>query len=175
MSRSMTLKDFKSYIKKLRKNLVGHESAVVRGIHSGVIRGVGIAQQATLGAIPASPNGSVGAVNTGEYYRGWTFDLRPTGGRVYNRAAHARWVDHGRKAGSKMPPTKSLALWAQRKLGLTAQEAKGASFAIARAIARRGLAARNILHGPVTQDKITRAVMEEIRREIKEALKAGGH
>jgi len=46
-------------------------------------------------------------------------------------------VEIGRRPGS-MPPTTPIELWARRKLGLSANEAEGAAYAIARAIAERG-------------------------------------
>ena len=47
-------------------------------------------------------------------------------------------VELGRRPGKRMPPTAPIALWAQRKLGLTEKEASSAAFAIARNIAAEG-------------------------------------
>lgn len=173
VSRAMTLKDFRGYIRKLGKNLVGHEGAVVRGIHSGLMRSIPIVQQATVTAYPASPNGSEGAVNTGVYRLAWQVEATNTGGRIFNTVPYAGVIEYGRRAGAKRPPTRALELWAMRKLGLNAKEAKSASFAIANAIKKRGLAARRVLTSPRTESAILRAVMEEIRREVKAALKRG--
>lgn len=172
-SRAMSLKDFRGYVRKLGKNLVGHDGAVVRGIHSGLMRSIPIVQQATMTAYPASPNGSDGAVDTGAYRQAWQVELTKTGGRIFNTRPYAGVIEYGRRAGAKRPPTKAIELWAMRKLGLNAKEAKSASFAIANAISKRGLAARRVLTSQRTESAITRAVMEEIRSEVKAALKRG--
>lgn len=52
--------------------------------------------------------------------------------------AYAKVIELGRKPGSKMPPIAPIALWAQRKLGLDEEMARGIAFGIARNIARRG-------------------------------------
>lgn len=173
-ARAMNLKDFRGYIKKLGKKLVGHDGAVVRGIHSGLMRSISIVQQATTTAFPASPNGSEGAVNTGAYRQAWQVEKTPTGGRIFNTAPYAGVIEYGRRAGAKRPPTKAIELWAMRKLGLNAKEAKSASFAIANAIKKRGLAPRKVLTSTRTESAITLAVMQEIRAEVKAALRRGG-
>lgn len=55
---------------------------------------------------------------------------------VFNTKEHAVYVHDGRKAGSH-PPPKALFAWARRKLG-----SPGAAYAVAHAIARRGIKAR---------------------------------
>lgn len=47
-------------------------------------------------------------------------------------------VELGRRPGRKMPPVGPIALWAQRKLGVSADEAKSVGFVIARSIAVHG-------------------------------------
>ena len=47
-------------------------------------------------------------------------------------------VEYGREPGGKMPPRAPIELWARRKLGLGADEAEAASWAIARHIAIHG-------------------------------------
>lgn len=177
VSRSMNLRDFKGYIKQLKKNLAGSngvDSAISRGIHSGIMRALPIVQAATVNAMPASPNGSIGAVDTGAYRQAWAFELWPTGGRIFNTRPYAGVIEGGRRAGSKRPPTRALKLWAMRKLGLSEEEAESASYAIANAIAKRGLAGRKVLTGPMTSSQITQAVMEEIRNEVQASIKRGG-
>lgn len=170
-SKTLTVRDFAQYLAKLRKNLKGHDGAVVRGIHAGVLRGIGILHAATVNAPPASPNGSTGAVDTGAYRQAWQHQLLPTGGRLFNTRPYAGVIERGRRRGAKMPPPRVLEAWARRKLGLSDEEAKSASFAIARAIKRRGLLPRRVLTGPLTTAQLTRAVMEEIRREVLAALR----
>lgn len=161
-ARTMSLNDFRRYLMKLRKNLIGHEGAAVRGIHSGVIRSVTVVQRTTM---------EKKAFNTGDYLRKWTHELLPRGGRVFNNHRAAAVLEDGRRRGAKRPPVREIELWARRKLGLDGKELKSAAFAIANAIAKRGLKPRRILKSSAAE--ITRVVMEEIHREVKAALKAG--
>lgn len=169
VGRAMSLKDFRRYLEKLRVNLVGHEGAATKGIHSGVMRAVTIVQQATLTAPPASDNGSPGAFNTGAYRAAWSYQLLPRGGRIFNRQRYADVIERGRRKNRKGPPPKEIELWAMRKLGLSKEEAKSASFAISHAIGKRGLKPRHVLKS--SNAEITRVVMEEMRNEIRAALK----
>lgn len=171
--RVMTTGDFCKYVRRLREQLVGADGAILRGIHSGCMRAISVLHDSTNNAFPASPNGSIGAVNTGDYKRRWQFELLPTGGRVYNDHPAAGVIEYGRRKG-KFPPMVAVMRWAQRRLGLDAAEAKRAAFPIARAIAQRGLVGRRVLTNPSTVDKITRVVMEEIHHEVKAALERGG-
>ena len=52
-------------------------------------------------------------------------------------------IEKGRKPGT-MPPVDAIALWAVRKLGLSPEEAKGAAFAIAKSIAKKGIKGRHM-------------------------------
>lgn len=173
-SRSVSLKDFGSYLKKLKKNLSGADGAIVRGIHSGVMRSISIVHQSVTNAMPASPNGSVGAVNTGGYKGSWQFELTKTGGRIFSTHPAAPTIEEGRRPGAKMPPQNEIKLWAIRRLGLSEQEAERAKWAIAAAIAKRGLVGRKVLTNPLTTAQITKAVMTEVKAEIKKAM-AGAH
>lgn len=174
ISKAMTLNDFRRYLAKLKNNLIGSDGAAVKGIHSGVMRAVTVVQARVDTAPPASPNGKTGAFDTGHYKRGWQFELLPRGGRIYNTSgAKAPVIEDGRRRGAARPPVREIELWARRRLGLSAEEAKSASFAIANAIAKRGLRGRKVLKSSTSE--ITRVVMEEIHREVKAALKAGGH
>lgn len=172
--RSMTVGDFKKYVRKLQSKLVGADGAIVRGIHSGLARSVAIVQRSVANAMPASPNGSMGAFDTGDYNRRWQFELTPTGGRLFNDHPAADVIEKGRRPGGKMPPTAGIKLWAMRRLGLSEDEAERAKFPIAMAIARRGLTGRHVLGNPMTKDQITRAVLEEIMTEVKAELYGAG-
>lgn len=66
-------------------------------------------------------------------------------GAVLNRAPHALVAHEGRRPRKAMPPRSVIAEWAQRKLGLSSEEAKRAAFPIARAIGRRGVAGNPFL------------------------------
>jgi hypothetical protein len=60
-------------------------------------------------------------------------------GRVFSSLPYAIVMDQGRTPGSAPPPTAPIALWAQRKLGLSATEAARAAFVIARHIGKFGI------------------------------------
>lgn len=59
-------------------------------------------------------------------------------GQVSTPLEYGEVVEMGRRPNQAMPPIGPIMLWAQRKLGLDAKEAKSAAFAIARKIARSG-------------------------------------
>jgi hypothetical protein len=136
------------------------------------MRAVTIVQANVLKAPPASAHGAVGAFNTGDYRRRWQYQLSSTGGRIFNNHPAAGVIEHGRRSGRKSPPPREIELWARRRLGLSAEEAARAAWPIARAIAKRGLRARKVLG--MSSAAITRVVMEEIRNEVREAIKRGG-
>lgn len=172
--RVMTLSDFRKYVGRLRKELTGAEGAIVRGIHSGVMRSVQVVHRSVDNAMPASPNGAVGAVDTGDYKRRWQFELLPRGGRLYNSHPAADVIERGRRAGRKRPPIGAIEQWAKRRLHLSGARLKSAKFAIASAIGKRGLVGRRVLTNPGTVDAITRTVMTEVMSEVRAALRRGG-
>lgn len=53
-------------------------------------------------------------------------------------------VEFGRRPGKRMPPVAPIALWAQRKLGVSADEAESVGFAIARKIAIHGFEGKHM-------------------------------
>ncbi len=171
--RVMKLSDFRTYVRKLRGKLVGADGAIVRGIHSGLARSISVVHASVENAVPASPNGAVGAFNTGAYRQAWQYEVTPTGGRLFNSRPYAGVIERGRRAGSRPPPRREIVLWAMRRLGLSREEAERASYPISKAITRRGLGGRRVLTNPGTADKITRVVMEEVMREVQGALDRG--
>lgn len=171
VGRTMSVGDFKKYVAKLNKNLMGHNGAVIRGIHSGIMSAIPIVHRSVDNAMPASPNGVAGAMDTGDYKRRWQFDLTKTGGRIFNNHPAADVIERGRKAGRKPPPFAVIKAWAQRRLGLTAAQAEIAKYPLSKAIGKRGLTGRRVLTNPGTKDAITRSVLNEMKREVNEALK----
>ena len=143
-------------------------AAVKRGLIRGGMRAVQQLQMATGRAPPANPNGigTGGAVNTGFYKRAWKMEKLSNGVRVYNAAPYAGIIENGRRPG-RFPPLKVIEKWAQRRLGLSAKEAKRAAFPIAKAIAKRGLLARKVLERD--EPSITQHFFEEIEIELSKA------
>lgn len=165
-ARLYTLDDFRHYLKKLPKQM---EAAAIRGIHVGAQRAIGILIHAGDTAPPASDNGKPGAFNTGGYRGGWKAELLADGAVLRNIKAYADVIEGGRRAGAKAPPRKAIELWAMRKLGLSAEEAKLAAYPIQRAIAKRGLKPRLVMGN--AQAQIVEVVIEEMRAEVAKDLK----
>lgn len=146
--------------------------AALRGAKRGGLRAVAILQRATSAAGPANPGGigTGGAVNTAFYKRAWKSEPTPTGVRVYNGARYSSIIESGRRPG-KFPPLAVIRDWAQRRLGLSAEEAKRAAFPIARAIAKRGLVGRKVMATslPKIYTYFLQAVVAELDNEMKKA------
>lgn len=144
-------------------------AAVLSGLASAALQGVGVVKNATLRAPPASKNGGKGAVNTGAFLQAWSSQTTRSGARIFNSASYAAVVEYGRRPGATMPPIAPLQQWVLRKLakkvgitkllGKTAGRARGAggadvrlaaahgiALSIARAIKHRGLKGRGITH-----------------------------
>lgn len=172
VGRAINLKDFAKYLAKLRTQLNGADGAIVRGIHSGVMRALPVVQQAVDNAPPASPNGGVGAFDTGDYKRRWAFYLTSSGGGLRNSHPAADVIERGRRRNRAMPPVGAIKAWSKRRLGLSEKEAETAKFAIAKAIAKRGLQGRRVLTSKNTTSEVTRVVMLEVRASVKAALAA---
>lgn len=163
----MTLKQLNKYLRGIPKAL---EKAMVRGIQVGAERAISIAVEAGDKAVPASPNGSEGAFDTGLYRRSWKTKKQKDGAILYNSSKQSDIIERGRRPGRRMPPLRVAEQWARRRLGLSPKEAKLAAYPIARAIGKRGLLARRVL-AKATPD-IIGVVMTEVRAEVRKALRA---
>jgi hypothetical protein len=135
-------------------------SAAQRGAMRGALRGVSTMQRATTKAK---------AVNVGTYRLGWKWGRIPDGVRIYNAVAYAAIIEWGRRKQGGMPPTLEIANWAQRKLGLSREDAKHAAFAIARKIQKRGLRPRKVMTKQVhrLQKDFLTEVAKEIEKEVR--------
>ncbi len=115
-----------------------------------------IIEGATRTAKPASPRGATGAVATGAYLAAWkAVRVGRKGILISNSTSYAAYIDgsaggrvwaYGRRPGSVPPPHKEIKQWAMVRLGLDESSADKAAWPIAKAIARRGLKARGVLH-----------------------------
>jgi hypothetical protein len=145
-------------------------SAVKAGVLEGALQCIPLLHGRTEQAIPASANGSVGAINTGAYRRRWMAAATAGGSVVYNDDPSAAIIERGRRAGGKMPPLRAIARWVQRRLQLSEQEAAKRAYPFARAIARRGLRARNVMGGALAEmgvmvrDRVRERLQEELRK-----------
>ncbi len=139
------------------------------------MRALAIVQDAVRIAPPANPSGkgSGGAVNTGHFLSSWEANPTQQGGsfgvliQVPNsKAPYAAVIEYGRRPGSRPPPVEPIARWAQRRLRLPYEQAKGIAFGIARSIGRRGLKGRRILTGTPTITKFRKAMTEELLKAL---------
>jgi hypothetical protein len=126
------------------------------GLTEVVNRAKVIVTSSTRNAPPASPNGGIGAVNYLNYLKAWQVKRATLNGNkgvlVGNTRVYAPYIDYGRKPG-RAPPVDAIALWAVKKLNLPYAAARKIAWPIARAIAKRGLRPRGVLHGKnTTQD-----------------------
>lgn len=167
MAKRMDTKQWAAYHARLTRE---YWPAIMRGARSGALRGVAILQQRTKQAIPASDRGGRGAFDTGRFERGWKQRVSAGLIRFWNDSPYAIIVERGRRPGAGAPPAASLEGWVRRKLGLSGSEARGAAFAIARAIGRRGLRPRHILAGSLKD--IEKAIQTEILAELRKTLRA---
>jgi hypothetical protein len=171
-----------------RKALAGRFNTVImRGVRSGAARCLPILHAATRNAIPANPSGvGVGAFNTGAYLRAWKSRGTDQGAVVFNDSPYAGIIEFGRRPGARMPPIDVIEHWVIRKgLAKTVQKAAGRkrsaakklaaayaaaresrsiAFVIARAIKRRGLIARRVMHSSL------KAMGEAVYAEISVAV-----
>jgi len=142
-----------------------------KGIHSGSMRAQVLMEQKANVAPPASANGSHGAFNTGAYARGWKSSKMPWGSLLYNTKSYSPVIEGGAQFPGKAPPTKPLAEWARRKLGMSKDYADGVAFVMAQNIKKRGLRPRNVLKDARPEIKIL--VLKEIKHEVDRFF-AGG-
>lgn len=159
-----------------RKALGAKFKAALRvGLQAGAMRALAIIQDAARAAPPANPQGvgSGGAVDTGRYLRSWKVRVlqKELAVRVFNDAPYAPVIEYGRRPGARMPPRGPIQRWAKRRLGLSPREARDAAWAIAAAIAQRGLVGRLVLQR--AQATIAAAIRAELLQAVQDAL-AGG-
>lgn len=108
------------------------------------------------------------AYHDGGYAARWFFEPIPNGIRVFNKAPYASIIEFGRRAGARMPPPDALRKWVKDRFGVSAKEAKSIAFAVARSISEKGTPGKHVLGFEV--DKLNGIIMEEVEREIAEAL-----
>lgn len=104
---------------------------------------------------------SKGIKDLGTYGAGWRY--KAAFDRLYlsNAAAHAIYVERGRRPGSSMPPLAPIRAWALRH-GMQAS----AAWPIAKKIAERGIAPRPVLLNPT----IMRGIQSTLEVALASAL-----
>ena len=111
-------------------------------------------------------------VNTGYM---WKHIATPVGlegdkveGWVIPEAPYAPVMDEGRRPNGPMPPSGPLALWAQRKLGVSKDDSKGVGYAIALSIKRKGIKGRHFMEA--TERHIERELPHIWKRQVDRFL-----
>jgi len=170
MRTTISPKEFALYMERLSGGFI---PAVKRGILSGAMRGLTILDRRTRTARPANPRGigTGGAVDKGGgggFLAQWKAEATPTGATIRNTAVYAPVIEWGRRIGALAPPIRFIAIWAQRKIGLSPEEAKRAAFAISRAIKRRGLLPRMILTDAIPE--LMSVTKQEVDRELRKEM-----
>jgi hypothetical protein len=132
------------------------KKAIVRGALSGALLSVVYMQKRTA---------DEGIFDRGGYRRGWKARATANGAILMNDAPYSPIIEDGRRPGARRPPLPVIERWAKRKLALTSEEAKRASFPIARAIAVRGIKGKHVLRDAVPA--LVKIVQQEVERELR--------
>jgi hypothetical protein len=119
-------------------------------------------------------------IRRGIYYkkrfaRGWKARVGNVVGasvQVYNKEPYAIVIEKGRRRNRRPPPRAVLIPWVMDKLGVSAKDAPRVAFLVARAIGKRGIAARPVLTDPRMQLRIQRTVSKGVLLYMQEAMKA---
>lgn len=153
---TLTPKEFAARKMRLAENFL---PAVLRAAANAAERAVPLVQASMDNPLP---NTDYNAVDTGTMKRSWKWDKIADGARIYNTSKHAWYVEWGRGSGGV--PVGKIAAWAQRRLGLSEDEAKKAAFPIARKIATDGIVFRPYLGMALPQIKVM--FLKEIRQQM---------
>ena len=162
---TMDMSRWATSLVQLRERFV---PAVKRGLKRGGLASIPILHRATELAPAANPGGTgIGAFNYGIYKRAWKTYSLPDSQVIINDTPYAGIIESGRRPGLA-PPRVQIARWAQRKFNLSEADALRAAFAIARAIAARGLIARRVMTNslPAIMAAVNNAIDAELLREL---------
>ena len=84
---------------------------------------------------------------------------------VYNAAPHAIFVEKGRRAGARPPPMDAIRPWVIRHFGTDAP-----TFAVARNIGIRGIAARPVMSAPETLEVLNQYALDAAQEAFHRAV-----
>lgn len=155
----IALEDLEKYIRRLGRDRV--LKAADDGLRKAARRAVLFLHARTAGAR---------IYDRGYYLNGWAAEQLGHGvHRVLNRAGHAVFVEAGRRAGRKRPPSRPIFEWLMRR-GLSIDEARRAVYPVATAIATRGIAGRPVLNSEPTMAAVREFVVQSIWEELGRAL-----
>lgn len=160
---------FALYHRKLAKEF---RPTIMRGVMSGAQRSIAYLVDRTRKAPPANPAGigEGGAVNTGAFIKSWTVRPLPDGAALMNTRGYSPIVEHGRQAGSRLPPKRAIVPWLIRRLKLKPEQAEKIWYPVALSIARRGLIGRKIISADEARSEIMKRVNAEVLHELQRAI-----
>lgn len=105
-----------------------------------------------------------GAVDTGDFARGWRGGSRGGGAAVWNDSAHAVFADTGRPPGDP-PPLGAIVRWVERRLNLAGPQAFAVARRIQENIAERGLEGARI--NEWTAEQLKEIIPAELIKEFE--------
>ena len=171
MAFNITLGQYNKYVLALGKKWM---PTVRKGLRSGGMKSVRILRQATMkaptGSRSAGAQGFFGAYNIGNYKRAWKWKDTEEGIAIYNDVPYAPIIEYGRRPGKGVSQQGQIAIarWAQRKLKVPENKARGVAYCIARIHKRLGLKGRRVLRDAIPQIKT--ALLEGVKNELLKAL-----
>jgi hypothetical protein len=150
----LTLDQFADLLEDMPKEL---EGAVVRGLRSAALRGVGFVTEEIDASKPYPP------VNFGQLRQSTKWAPLPKGAQVFNDAPHFPFMEYGTRP--HFPPVAPLIVWATRKFGVDEAEAEAIAWAVAKKIAKEGIEPRGFFaRGIARMQAIT---TDEISHELE--------
>ncbi len=150
----LTLDQFADLLEDMPKEV---ETAVIRGLRSAALRGVGFVTEEIDGASPYPP------VNFGQLRQSTKWAPLAKGAQVFNDAPHFPFMEYGTRP--HMPPVAPLIVWATRKFGVDEAEAEAIAWAVAKKIAREGIAPRGFFAKGMA--RMQAIVPDEITHELE--------
>ena len=128
----VTLAQFAELLEDMPKEV---EQAVIRGLRSASLRGVGFVVEEIDQGKPYPP------VNTGMLRMSVQRTVLPKGAQVFSDSPHFPFMEYGTRP--HFPPIAPLVVWATRKFGVEEGEARAIAWAVAKKIAREGIEPRH--------------------------------
>jgi len=157
MTIKISIRDFAGKVEALGPEL---EAAALRGIYSAALRLEGMVVDSIAATTPYPPQ------DTGELSRSVTTTKKKNGATVQANAPHAPFMEYGTRP--HFPPLQPLAEWAYRKgLADSEEEAMGVALAVARKIAKKGIAPRFFMKRAIEELERQHIVEKEIIHELK--------
>lgn len=151
----MSLAEFAKYLNDQPPKM---RAAVVRGLRSAALRGVGVVVEEIDHADPFP------AVNTGSLRQSARAENTELGAALVVDAPHAAPINNGTRP--FYPPLEPLVTWAMRKFGVSEKEAWRIAKGVAKKISEEGIEPRHFFEKAMARMELI--IDEEVTRELKE-------